>query len=170
MYWALFYFVSNCFITCQNIAHVQTPFPFLLGLRISLETRTNSERREQILAQSCLRADQTRWSCVILSDTIVLRSSVEGTVWTIKAPFTSGIYYAIAITIRFRLCTHYVIAIIMYSIENSGNCILNQRSKWTPLCYYANVIAILILFYGVNRNRNWMHILPPHTVVRVLKP
>ena len=94
----------NCFISCQNVAHVQTPFPFLLGLQISLETRTNSERREQILAQSCLRADQTWWSCcVILSNTIVLRRGVVGTVRTINGSFTSEIYYAITIVITIRL-------------------------------------------------------------------
>ena len=104
-----FYSVFNCFISCQNIAHVQTPFPFLLGLQVSLETRTNSERREQILAQSCLRADQTRWSCcVILSNTIVLRRGVVGPVLTIKVSCTPATYYEIANAIRFKngLCTH----------------------------------------------------------------
>ena len=53
-----FYFVFNCFISCQNIAHVQTPFPFLLGLQISLQTRTNTARTRTNISTAL----SARWS------------------------------------------------------------------------------------------------------------
>ena len=162
----LFHFLSK-HRACANTISFSPRTPNLIrDENKQWETRTN------ISTELSPRWSNTLKLLCVLSNTIVLRRGVVGTVWMIKGSFTPTIYYAIAITIRFRngLYTHCVIAIIMYPIENSGNCILNRRSKWTPLCYCANVIAILILFYGVNRNRNWMQVLPCRTVVRVLKP